>query len=739
MVTPFSPKQLDFIINSGKAKWNLAHGAVRAGKTVATTFSFLQRATDCPDNKIYIVGHTFDTAYRNVVRLILESEELSIFRPFCSWSGKKLYFRDKAITVLGAKDEGAIGNFQGDTYGLILCDEMTLYPPSIIEMIHSRLSKPYSRGYAAMNPKHPTHILKSWIDKAEAGDPNYYASHFSIQDNIYLTEEYKNDLKNMSSGLFYKRNYLGLWCLAEGAVFDFFERKLYVVKKPPRAAEYWIAAVDYGTNNNFACLLIGINTGKSLQEGYSRWVEKEYVWDSKKTYKQKTCSEYADDLEIFLEPYAVKQIYLDPSAAPFRAELRKRKMPVCDAVNDVEEGIAYMTSEMKRGAVVICDECPNLIREIESYVWDSKAAEKGEDRPMKKDDHCFAAGTLISSENGLTSIENIKIGDKVFTRKGLRKVINKFERDKESFVFNIFNNEFKCTEDHKFFTLNRGWVEVAKLIQSDILITDRCIWESMEKLKQLYGTEKDIDAILILQNQMTECISAEMEELCTKINGYSIAETFPKDIISITKTGIPLTMIYPISNVSSEGLISTYIRKMFTQIILQCMQETQLSNGINLFRGESGIESKQSEPILESLNLGNINAKSAQKIINHLNAQLPDSVQITASLAGEENLELMMLKETALGVIKYLLQINILKPSTAVVLAEKKPIGMKKVYDLTVEEVHEYFANGILVSNCVDALRYGIYSHKIPKYQPYKSDPNDYLQGRFTRPPGGFR
>jgi hypothetical protein len=33
------------------------------------------------------------------------------------------------------------------------------------------------------------------------------------------------------------------------------------------------------------------------------------------------------------------------------------------------------------------------------------------------------------------------------------------------------------------------------------------------------------------------------------------------------------------------------------------------------------------------------------------------------------------------------------------------------VHDLTVEGEHEFFANGILVHNCADALRYGIFSH----------------------------
>ncbi|MDR2944053.1 MAG: hypothetical protein LBU81_03080 [Methanosarcinales archaeon] len=30
------------------------------------------------------------------------------------------------------------------------------------------------------------------------------------------------------------------------------------------------------------------------------------------------------------------------------------------------------------------------------------------------------------------------------------------------------------------------------------------------------------------------------------------------------------------------------------------------------------------------------------------------------------------------------------------------------VYDLTVEDVHEFFANGVLVHNCMDAGRYGM-------------------------------
>lgn len=351
----------------------------------------MQEADRCEDSKIYIVGHTFDTAYRNVIRLLMESKELEIFRPFCTWSGKKLYFRDKVITVLGAKDEGAIGNFQGDTYSVVYCDEMTLYPQAIIEMINSRLSKTTSKGFASMNPKHPTHILKKWIDLAEAGNPNYYSLHFTLDDNPFVDDNYKKELKNSSSGLFYKRNYLGLWCLAEGAIFDFFDRDLYVIERPFHA-EYWIAGIDYGTDNPFACVLIGVSTGKYTGENKKQmWVEKEYFWDHTKKGRQKTASEFANDIQEFLGPYGVKNIYIDPSAAAFRLELNRKGIHTTDSNNKVDYGIQRMTSEMKKGNLLICKGCDNLIREIESYVWDSKAAEKGWDEPKKKDDHAIDA------------------------------------------------------------------------------------------------------------------------------------------------------------------------------------------------------------------------------------------------------------------------------------------------------------------------------------------------------------
>ena len=203
---PFSPKQVEFILNSN-AKFNLAHGSVRSGKTVCTIFRFIQAVMQCPGESIYIVGYSLGTIYQNVICLILNSEELKVFAPYCSWSrgNKELTIGHRVIRCIGAGDEGALGMIQGLTMDLVYCDEMTLYPDNVIDMIKTRLSRPHSQLFASMNPKQPTHKIKEWIDWAESGDKNYYSLHFTLDDNPYVAESYKQDLKKSLSGLFYKR------------------------------------------------------------------------------------------------------------------------------------------------------------------------------------------------------------------------------------------------------------------------------------------------------------------------------------------------------------------------------------------------------------------------------------------------------------------------------------------------------------------------------------------------------
>lgn len=391
IATPFTLKQKEFILNANR-KYNLAHGAVRAGKTVASLFRFMQQVMVCPGNSIFIIGYSLSTIYRNVVSLLFDSPELKFFAPLCSWSKGEhtLLFGPKRIKCIGAGDEGALGIIQGLTIDLCYCDEMTLYPDNVIDMIDTRLSRDHSMIYASMNPKQPDHKLKKWIDKAEGGNPLYYSLHFSIDDNTFLSEAYKNNLRENLTGLFYKRNYLGQWCMAEGAIFEFFDRKIHTREEPTTAAEYYIAGIDWGARV-FACVLIGVNSGRTTQTGKKMWVEKEYYWDVEQTKRQKVNSEFVRDLQIFFDGYPLKAIYIDPSALAFKIEMQRAGFRMVDGNNEVLDGIQVVAMLMNDGTLSILKDCRNLIKEIEAYVWDEKKSKVGRDAPLKQMDHAVDA------------------------------------------------------------------------------------------------------------------------------------------------------------------------------------------------------------------------------------------------------------------------------------------------------------------------------------------------------------
>lgn len=393
----FSPKQWQFLKES-IAKFNLAHGSVRSGKTIAGTLCFLEKVYHSKGNHFWITGYSQATIFRNIISEIINSENkiFGFFEPFCKWfAGKNelLFMGNKVIKCYGVGDQGAVGILTGGTCDICLCDEMTLYPDNVIEMLITRLSNMGSTVIATMNPAYPSHICyERFIKHAEEGDPQYYALHFVVEDNIkFLPDGYIDTLKKTLTGVYYRRYYLGEWCLAEGAIFEFLDKKLHVVRKPSRSAEFWLVGIDYGASNPFAAVLIGYNSGSFDKSGPKLWVEKEYYWNPKETRQQKTNAEFAQDLERFLDGYSIRSVYIDPSAASFKVEMSRIGFHCVDAVNDVYDGIMYLTSLIREGTLTICDSCVNLIKEMEGYCWDPKKTIRGEDEPIKVNDHAIDA------------------------------------------------------------------------------------------------------------------------------------------------------------------------------------------------------------------------------------------------------------------------------------------------------------------------------------------------------------
>jgi phage terminase large subunit len=60
---------------------------------------------------------------------------------------------------------------------------------------------------------------------------------------------------------------------------------------------------------------------------------------------------------------------------------------IIPAQNDVLEGIETVASLISNDGFYVAKRCENVLKELESYSWDSKAAERGEDKPIKENDH----------------------------------------------------------------------------------------------------------------------------------------------------------------------------------------------------------------------------------------------------------------------------------------------------------------------------------------------------------------
>ncbi len=327
-----------------------------------------------------MVTRTFDSFKRNIIPLLNELIPSSY-----SWSpGKReLTIYTRTIHVIGADDERAERKIRGSTFAGAYIDEVSVIPESFYQMLLSRLSVEGSKLMMTSNPDSPFHWLKKQIDTV----PDLKVFEFRLDDNPNLPEETKQFYKNQYSGLWYHRFIEGAWVLAEGTVFDFFDNSIHVTNHYPPSS-YCLIGCDYGTVNPCAFVMISVNPSK-----FPQWtVIKEYYWDSQKKQRQKTDIDYAEELAKFCEGYPVRAIYIDPSAASFKAECRRQGISnMIDSDNDVDNGIRFISNHLTGGKLKIFEGCTNLIKEFGSYIWDTRKKERGLDTPLKENDHALDA------------------------------------------------------------------------------------------------------------------------------------------------------------------------------------------------------------------------------------------------------------------------------------------------------------------------------------------------------------
>lgn len=362
----------------------IADGAVRSGKTVSMALSYVQWAMEkYSGENLGLAGKTIGSFRRNVLaplKRMLKALRYKV-KEHRADNMIEIRYRRKInfFYIFGGKDERSQDLIQGITLAGMLFDEVALMPQSFVHQATARCSVEGSKFWFNCNPAGPYHWFKTeYIDKIDELNGIYL--HFTMDDNLSLSQRIKERYRRMYAGVFFKRYILGLWVMAEGVIYDMFDEKVHVGDYRDMKFDKYYVAIDYGTSNPCTFGLYGV-------KGKVAYLLREYWYDSKARGKQKTDSEYADDLITWLNGISPEIIYVDPSATSFIAELRKRKLKVATANNDVLPGIRFVSTLLSTMRFFIDKTCRNTIMEFTSYVWNTKAQERGEDEPVKQNDH----------------------------------------------------------------------------------------------------------------------------------------------------------------------------------------------------------------------------------------------------------------------------------------------------------------------------------------------------------------
>ena len=400
-MTEFSPKQRRVLTwwmpgsPDCRKEAIVCDGAVRSGKTLAMGLGFFLWAMSCfRSQKFGVCGKTIGSLRRNVLSEILP--KLEALGATCQEKRTenlvilKLWGRENRFYTFGGRDESSASLIQGITFAGILLDETALMPRSFVEQACARCSVAGSRLWFNCNPEGPEHwFYKSWILEAEKR--NCLRLQFTMEDNPSLTEAIRERYRRLYTGVFYQRYILGQWVQAEGRVYDFFTPDM--LRSAPEGCQDWYISCDYDTVNPTSMGLWG-------RKGESWYRVAEFYFDSRREKRQMTDGEYADALENLAGGRRLRGVIVDPSAASFIEVLRRRGIPVRKAKNDVLSGIRLTSDCLKSGKLVICDTCPDCIRELGEYLWEPGG---GKDRVRKEHDHAmddmryFAATVLGAS------------------------------------------------------------------------------------------------------------------------------------------------------------------------------------------------------------------------------------------------------------------------------------------------------------------------------------------------------
>lgn len=384
---PFSKKQrkvLNWWCRSSPVRdYNgiIADGAIRSGKSVAMSLSFVIWAmSEFEACNFAMCGKTIGSFRRNVLfwlKLMLRSRGYSVSEQrtenlvIVKRNNVQNYFY-----VFGGKDERSQDLIQGITLAGVFFDEVALMPESFVNQATGRCSVDGSKFWFNCNPGSPSHWFKTgWIDKRQ--DKRLLYLHFTMDDNLSLSEAVKERYRSTYTGVFFKRYILGEWKSADGVIYRQFadDPERFILDEVPADIIIGTMGLDFGGNGSaHAGCLVGITRGYRSIVILDEYYRKEVIDPGTLTddvcgfvqRSQAQCratSIWCDSAETTL----IKGIRTEVFARHIPVEVRNARK------GEIIDRIRLCDMLMSQGRFFIMRRCRHTIAALSEAVWDSKS------------------------------------------------------------------------------------------------------------------------------------------------------------------------------------------------------------------------------------------------------------------------------------------------------------------------------------------------------------------------------
>lgn len=384
---PFSKKQrkvLNWWCRSSPVRdFNgiIADGAIRSGKSVAMSLGFVIWAmSEFEACNFAMCGKTIGSFRRNVLfwlKLMLRSRGYSVSEQ--RTENLVIVKRNDILNyfyVFGGKDERSQDLIQGITLAGVFFDEVALMPESFVNQATGRCSVDGSKFWFNCNPGSPAHWFKTgWIDKR--ADKRLLYLHFTMDDNLSLSEAVKERYRGMYTGVFFKRYILGEWKSADGVIYRQFadDPERFILDDVPADIFIGTMGLDFGGNGSaHAGCLVGITRGYRSIVILDEYYRKEVIDPGTLT----------DDVCGFVQrsqgQVRATSIWCDSAETTLikgiRTEVFARRIPV--EVRNARKGeiidrIRLCDMLMSQGRFFILRRCRHTIAALSEAVWDSKS------------------------------------------------------------------------------------------------------------------------------------------------------------------------------------------------------------------------------------------------------------------------------------------------------------------------------------------------------------------------------